>query len=105
MPINELLLVEFDEEIKKTRTMLERVPEDKKEFTPHPKSMPLNKLAPHVAQLAGFPREDEEDGLRNLLCLVRITDLPQRDGINEIDVPRGQFSERFFGIVFGVLPQ
>jgi len=54
MPINELLLSEFDEEIKKTRTMLERVPEDKKEFTPHPKSMPLNKLAPHVAQLAGF---------------------------------------------------
>src|SRR5271157_6659809 len=54
MPINELLLTEFDEEIKKTRTMLERVPEDKKDFTPHAKSMPLNKLAPHVAQLAGF---------------------------------------------------
>ena len=54
MPINELLLTEFDEEIKKTRTMLERVPEDKKDFTPHPRSMPLNKLAPHVAQLAGF---------------------------------------------------
>jgi uncharacterized damage-inducible protein DinB len=54
MPINELLLTEFDEEIKKTRTMLERVPTDKPDFVPHPKSMPLNKLAPHVAQLAGF---------------------------------------------------
>jgi uncharacterized damage-inducible protein DinB len=54
MPINELLLTEFDEEIKKTRTMLERVPEDKKDFAPHPRSMPLSKLAPHVAQLAGF---------------------------------------------------
>jgi hypothetical protein len=54
MPINELLLLEFDEEIKKTRATLERVPEDKKEFAPHPKSMPLNKLAPHVAQLASF---------------------------------------------------
>jgi uncharacterized damage-inducible protein DinB len=54
MPINELLLSEFDEEIKKTRTMLERVPEDKKDFAPHPRSTPLNKLAPHVAQLAGF---------------------------------------------------
>ncbi|MGB6387424.1 MAG: DinB family protein [Terriglobales bacterium] len=54
MPINELLLPEFDEEIKKTRTMLERVPEDKKDFAPHPRSMPLNKLAPHVAQLADF---------------------------------------------------
>jgi uncharacterized damage-inducible protein DinB len=54
MPISELLLSEFDEEMKKTRTMLERVPEDKKDFAPHAKSMPLNKLAPHVAQLAGF---------------------------------------------------
>src|SRR5271165_2277842 len=54
MPINELLLVEFDEEIKKTRTALERVPADKKEFAPHSKSMPLGKLAPHIAQLAGF---------------------------------------------------
>jgi hypothetical protein len=54
MPIHDLLLTEFDEEIKKTRTMLERVPEDKKDFAPHPRSMPLNKLAPHVAQLAGF---------------------------------------------------
>ncbi len=54
MPINEMLLVEFDEEIKKTRTMLERVPENKKDFAPHPKSMPLSKLAPHVAELAGF---------------------------------------------------
>jgi len=49
-----LLLVEFDEEMKKTRTMLERVPEDKKDFAPHPRSMPLNKLAPHIAQLASF---------------------------------------------------
>src|ERR1700723_633075 len=52
--INELLLSEFDEEIKKTRTMLERVPEDKKDFAPHPKSMTLGKLAPHIAQLTGF---------------------------------------------------
>src|SRR5580704_7840390 len=54
MPINDLLLSEFDEEIKKTRTALERVPADKKDFAPHPKSAPLGKLAPHVAELAGF---------------------------------------------------
>ena len=54
MSISDLLLLEFDAEAKTTRTMLERVPEDKKDFTPHPKSMPLNKLAPHVAELAGF---------------------------------------------------
>ena len=54
MSISELLLPEFDVEMKKTRTALERVPEDKKDFAPHAKSMPLGKLAPHVAQLAGF---------------------------------------------------
>jgi len=51
--INELLLLEFDEEAKKTRAMLERVP-IKADFKPHEKSMPLGKLAPHVAELAGF---------------------------------------------------
>jgi uncharacterized damage-inducible protein DinB len=54
MSISELLLLELDEENKKTRTALERVPFDKKDFAPHPKSAPLGKLAPHVAQLAGF---------------------------------------------------
>jgi hypothetical protein len=54
MSISELLLPEFDHEMKTTRIMLERVPFDKKGFAPHPKSMPLDKLAPHVAELAGF---------------------------------------------------
>jgi uncharacterized damage-inducible protein DinB len=54
VPISELLLPEFDQEMKKTRIALERVPADKAAFAPHPKSTPLGKLAPHVAQLAGF---------------------------------------------------
>jgi uncharacterized damage-inducible protein DinB len=54
MPIADLLLTEYDEEVKKTRATLERVPFDKKDFAPHPKSMPLEKLAPHVAELTGF---------------------------------------------------
>jgi uncharacterized damage-inducible protein DinB len=54
MAVNELLLLEFDDEIKKTRKTLERVPVDKPGYAPHPKSMPLGKLAPHIAQLAGF---------------------------------------------------
>jgi uncharacterized damage-inducible protein DinB len=54
MPFSELLLPELDEEMKKTRTTLERVPTDKMDFAPHAKSMPMGKLAPHVAQLTGF---------------------------------------------------
>lgn len=51
--ISELLLTEFDEEARKTRAMLERVP-IKADFKPHVKSMALGKLAPHVAELPGF---------------------------------------------------
>jgi len=55
MPISELLLTELDAEIKNTRETLSRIPgADKADFRPHPKSMPLGKLAPHVAQLAEF---------------------------------------------------
>ena len=53
MPISEFLLPELDQEMKKTRTTLERVPANK-EFAPHAKSMPMGKLAAHVAQLASF---------------------------------------------------
>jgi len=54
MSMNELLLSEFDTEMKTTRLTLERVPFDKTGFAPHAKSMPLDKLAPHVAELPGF---------------------------------------------------
>jgi uncharacterized damage-inducible protein DinB len=54
MSINELLLSEFDEEVKKTRAVLGRVPAGKGDYLPHPKSMKLSTLAPHVAQLTAF---------------------------------------------------
>ncbi len=53
MRISDLLVSEFDEETKKTRATLERVP-DKPDYVPHSKSMPLGRLAPHVAELGGF---------------------------------------------------
>ena len=54
MSISELLLPEFDAEMKVTRTTLERVPFDKQDYAPHTRSMPLGKLAPHVAELPNF---------------------------------------------------
>jgi uncharacterized damage-inducible protein DinB len=53
MTISDLLMPEFDDEMTKTRTTLERVPA-LADFAPHPRSMTLGQLAPHVAQLAGF---------------------------------------------------
>ena len=57
MPISDLLLQEYDEEVKRSRAILERVPMDKGSFAPHAKSMPLERLAPHLAQLGGFGLE------------------------------------------------
>jgi uncharacterized damage-inducible protein DinB len=54
MPIAELLLPEFDQEMSTTRKILERVPEGKSDWRPHPRSMTLGRLAGHVAELAGW---------------------------------------------------
>ena len=54
MAMSDLLLVEFEQEASKTRTMLERVPDNSADFAPHKKSMTLGRLAPHLAELAGF---------------------------------------------------
>jgi uncharacterized damage-inducible protein DinB len=54
MPINELLLREFDRELASTRKTLQRVPEEKWDWKPHEKSGSLGWIAGHVATLAGF---------------------------------------------------
>jgi len=53
MTLNELLLVDFDYEMRATRRTLERIPEPRAlaAYKPHDKSMPLGKLAMHVATL------------------------------------------------------
>jgi len=54
MPISQALLPEFDHEMGNTRKTLERVPEDKFDWKPHEKSMPMGKLAIHLATLPGW---------------------------------------------------
>lgn len=49
--ISRSLLPEFDMEMANTRKTLERVPEGKGAFRPHPKSMALDRLAAHVAEI------------------------------------------------------
>ncbi len=51
MPITDLLLPEFDEEMAATRRMLERVPDGKPAWQPHQRSMTLGRLATHVAEI------------------------------------------------------
>jgi uncharacterized damage-inducible protein DinB len=49
MTLSEVLLLEFDHEMAGTRKTLERVPDDKFGWKPHAKSMPMGRLAGHVA--------------------------------------------------------
>jgi uncharacterized damage-inducible protein DinB len=51
MTFIELLRAEFDDEMKKTRKILECVPSDKLAWRPHEKSMTLGRLAGHVADI------------------------------------------------------
>jgi uncharacterized damage-inducible protein DinB len=68
MTTAELLLQDYDIEISNTRRTLERVPEDKPDWAPHPKSMKLGKLAMHCATIPLFGYyilEDEGMDLAN----------------------------------------
>jgi len=54
MPLAQMLLPEFDQEIKNTRKLLECVPDGKFDYKPHEKSMSLGRLASHVAELPTY---------------------------------------------------
>ena len=54
MTIAETLLLDFDHEIANTRRTLERIPEKDPQWKPHEKSMPIGRLALHVARLPQF---------------------------------------------------
>jgi uncharacterized damage-inducible protein DinB len=57
MALRDAILPEFDHEMTNTRKTLERVPEGKPDFKPHEKSMPLGRLAGHLAEIPGWAKE------------------------------------------------
>lgn len=65
MTIAASMLPEFEQEMKTTRRVLERVPTDKGQWKPHPKSFPLGHLAQLVSWMPGWIastlREDSLD--------------------------------------------
>jgi uncharacterized damage-inducible protein DinB len=52
--ISASLLPEFDAEMANTRKILERVPDGTFDYKPHEKSMPLGRLASHVAEMPNW---------------------------------------------------
>jgi uncharacterized damage-inducible protein DinB len=54
MAIRDLVLPEYDREMATTRRLLDRAPEGRFEWRPHPKSMSLGQLATHLADIPGW---------------------------------------------------
>lgn len=57
MSISASLLPELDQEMAGTRKTLERIPEDKFDFSPHPKSFTMIRLATHIANMVGWGKD------------------------------------------------
>ncbi|MBI4602395.1 MAG: DinB family protein [Planctomycetes bacterium] len=56
MTIASSLLPELDHEMASTRKLLDRLPETKLSWKPHPKSMSLGQLATHIAEIPGWAK-------------------------------------------------
>ncbi|MGN6640566.1 MAG: DinB family protein [Mucilaginibacter sp.] len=54
MDIIKALLKEMDQEAEATRKMLSRIPDDKYDWQPHPKSMTIRRLATHIADIPSW---------------------------------------------------
>ena len=54
MRIADAFLQEFDQEMRQTRRMLERIPDAALDFKPHEKSMSMGRLAGHMAEMVGW---------------------------------------------------
>lgn len=52
--LNPIFRKELENESATTRKMLERIPEDKFDWKPHPKSMSIRQLAAHIAEMPGW---------------------------------------------------
>lgn len=64
MPLVDAIRQEFDQEAPITRRVLERVPIEKADWTPHPKSMSLGRLASWMANAPGWVAQVlHEDGI------------------------------------------
>jgi len=58
MTTSQMIAIDFDDEMKNTRTLLERVPlnDNCRGYKPHEKSASLERLATHVAELPSWPK-------------------------------------------------
>lgn len=81
--MTETFLTELEQEAVITRKMLGRLPEDKFSWQPHPKSMTLQQLATHIAELPGW--------------------IPMGIGTDELDFAENHYEPRVFDNTSAIL--
>ncbi|HKO03145.1 MAG TPA: DinB family protein [Candidatus Acidoferrales bacterium] len=84
MPINQGFLPEFDHEMATTRRFLERVPENKFDWAPHPKSMKLGALAGHLAHMPGWTKETLEKDVLDVAPGGKSMEMPKTSNRQEL---------------------
>jgi uncharacterized damage-inducible protein DinB len=84
MPMNQAFLPEFDYEMATTRKALERVPEDKFDWAPHPKSMKMGMLAAHLAHMPGWIKETMERDALDVAPGGKPMDMPKAGNRKEL---------------------
>jgi uncharacterized damage-inducible protein DinB len=71
MALVDALLPEFDHEVAATRRLLDRLPDGKLEWQPHPKSMTLGSLAAHLSELGNWGHETLNSSAVDLETMTR----------------------------------
>jgi uncharacterized damage-inducible protein DinB len=109
------ITLDFNEEMKNTRKLLERAPLDDAHlaYKPHAKSMPLDRLATHVAELPGWIKMaletevlDLQPGFKPRIAastaeLLEIFDKSVADGRAAIDAATDEAMQKDWTFKFG----
>jgi uncharacterized damage-inducible protein DinB len=81
MAIKDALLAEYDHEVATTRKLLERLPDEKLAWKPHPKSMSLGGLGTHLANLPTWAGNILDESFFDLAGMTVATEKTSRDDI------------------------
>jgi uncharacterized damage-inducible protein DinB len=96
MNIIKVFLKELDEEAAITRKMLDRIPNDKYDWQPHPKSMTIRRLANHIAELPSWIpmaiNTDELDFSANPYVPSQVSDTRELIGLFNMTVEEAKES-------------
>ena len=83
MAIKDALLAEYDHEVATTRKLLERLPDERLAWKPHPKSMSLGGLGTHLANLPTWAGNILNEPFFDLAGMTIATEKTSRDDILE----------------------